>query len=319
MTWDDFWRWSETQLGSNVVGGLIVAAALALITFVVSRVPRWRAPVSAGVAKLWRKIPVPYLTTWARVRVRDAERFRRAHTAGRTGAEKVATARLEAADRAWTRQYEEALETGRRNVEAAEANAQAAIDDAYRRAQAEVSDLAGRAGYDQGVAEGAAKRKQILDELSAVRQRLAEAQERVAAIEDVRDLAQKAGYEQGKEEAAVGRAELEEQLASARADLEREVRALPLPRPRWTISEDWTGTFKIRNMVARSVAREVHVTGDSDFIHEDGAHFVDLSGESDGYFSGSLTAGGIEGGIHFELTWFDEKGRPQQGSFFTKP
>jgi hypothetical protein len=66
--WDDFWRWAETsQLGSNVVGGLIVALVVAVAALVVSFAKAsWRDKIWGSVARLFRWLGTIRVTTTAR-------------------------------------------------------------------------------------------------------------------------------------------------------------------------------------------------------------------------------------------------------------
>lgn len=70
--WDDFWKWAETsQLGANVVGGILVAAIIASASVLVSVLRKsWRDKVWGGSAKL-----IEWL--WAhRLRVTTEQRYR---------------------------------------------------------------------------------------------------------------------------------------------------------------------------------------------------------------------------------------------------
>jgi len=67
--WDDFWNWAETsQLGSNVVGGLIVALVVALVALVASVVKKsWRDKIWGHVGKLLFWIRTLRITTTDRI------------------------------------------------------------------------------------------------------------------------------------------------------------------------------------------------------------------------------------------------------------
>lgn len=67
--WNDFWNWAETsQLGSNVVGGLIVALVAALAALVASIVKTsWRHKIWGSVARLLDWIRTLRITTTERV------------------------------------------------------------------------------------------------------------------------------------------------------------------------------------------------------------------------------------------------------------
>lgn len=62
--WYDFWEWAETsQLGANVVGGIVVAVLVGLGTLAITVVPKWRKPSSAAVRRAWTFLTSIRLTT----------------------------------------------------------------------------------------------------------------------------------------------------------------------------------------------------------------------------------------------------------------
>jgi hypothetical protein len=64
----DFWKWADTSaLGATIVGGLIVAAIVGAIAFVISRVPKWRAPVFGGIRRFFRWVTSVRVTTRGRL------------------------------------------------------------------------------------------------------------------------------------------------------------------------------------------------------------------------------------------------------------
>lgn len=66
--WDDFWKWADTSpLGGTVVGGLIVAAVVAVGGLVVAIVPKWRGPVFAAIQRTWAFITSIRITTTTRI------------------------------------------------------------------------------------------------------------------------------------------------------------------------------------------------------------------------------------------------------------
>jgi hypothetical protein len=67
--WDDFWTWAETsQLGSNVVGGLIVAFIVAGVALVASVVKKsWRDKIWGSVARIFGWLGTLRVTTTARI------------------------------------------------------------------------------------------------------------------------------------------------------------------------------------------------------------------------------------------------------------
>ncbi|TPW78505.1 hypothetical protein [Schumannella sp. 10F1B-5-1] len=84
---------------------------------------------------------------------------------------------------------------------------------------------------------------------------------------------------------------------------------LPLPAPRWSIHEDNTGDemdFVLRNSVARSVALEVRIEPDEDLRLASAGHWENVSGENTASFAGSLSDRGYEHGVRFFVSWYDE-------------
>lgn len=63
--WDDFWTWAEnSQLGANVVGGLMVALIVALLGLVASIVKKsWRDKIWGGLSRLWKRVKKIRITT----------------------------------------------------------------------------------------------------------------------------------------------------------------------------------------------------------------------------------------------------------------
>lgn len=92
----------------------------------------------------------------------------------------------------------------------------------------------------------------------------------------------------------------------------------PLPRPRWLIApapSEEPNEYVLRNSVPRSVAREVRLEADPEFKILNAGHWKDLSvteGEASvGSFVGVFTSQGNTFGVHFNVSWYDEKGELQ--------
>lgn len=87
--------------------------------------------------------------------------------------------------------------------------------------------------------------------------------------------------------------------------------APPLPIPRWSIhaaDEEGDGyDFVLKNLMPRSVAKEVHLEGNLDFTLLDAGHWESLSGIAEGEFRGAISARGWALGMRFTVEWYNEK------------
>jgi hypothetical protein len=92
----------------------------------------------------------------------------------------------------------------------------------------------------------------------------------------------------------------------------------PLPIPRWSIyaaGEEGDGNdFVLKNLMPRSVAKEVHLEGDLDFALLDAGHWESLTGIAAGEFRGELNARGWALGVRFTVEWYNEKNEHRTAS-----
>lgn len=113
--------------------------------------------------------------------------------------------------------------------------------------------------------------------------------------------------------------ELGRQVAAARAAKETR---LPRPAPRWSVERVGPTHWALRNLVPRSIAREVRIESDSDLTIVDAGHWPDLSPAgkpaAEGLFQGHVTSSGLTFGVKFTITWYDEAGKAHQGSTYMK-
>jgi len=76
--WDYFWAWAQTNLGSNVVGGLFVALVVAVVGLILTIVRKtWRAKIWGSVERFFKWLGGVRPTT-AASRERDYEERRKA-------------------------------------------------------------------------------------------------------------------------------------------------------------------------------------------------------------------------------------------------
>lgn len=72
--WDALWKWAnESQLGATVVGGLIVAAVVGVISLAIAVVPKWREPVLSAIRHGWSVVISIRLTTTRRIEADKAQ------------------------------------------------------------------------------------------------------------------------------------------------------------------------------------------------------------------------------------------------------
>lgn len=96
------------------------------------------------------------------------------------------------------------------------------------------------------------------------------------------------------------------ELSEAQESLAAGQPTLPRPRPRWAVEvvNAGEGEWVLRNLVARSVAREVRLDIQSGFRFESGAHWEDLSGENAGELYGEYVSS--DRVIAAYVQWYDE-------------
>ncbi|WP_404311200.1 hypothetical protein LG314_07615 [Agrococcus terreus] len=76
--------------------------------------------------------------------------------------------------------------------------------------------------------------------------------------------------------------------------------------------------WAFRNLVPRSIAREVRIESDDDLTITDAGHWSELSpsgtSPAEGTFTGRLTEQGRHEGVNFTITWFDEVGNRREAA-----
>jgi hypothetical protein len=283
--WYDFWGWAQSPLGATVVGGLI----LAFILYVISRVRR--VSLFDGFVHILEGFL--YIGEWlwdhrlrSNSKVIEAQhetwRVRNQAKSDAVDAQLKATRLLDAA-------------TTRGNTFA----------DKYidaERARRDAEDV-------------------LHDRTMQVRKWKHDADEaRAAAVDAERRLGIAVT---AIVDAEAEKTRLETEVETLTADLAKKVDApsspnLPLPRPRWSVYlDEERDLYKLRNSVERSVANEVRLeVPGGGFTFSDGAHWSSIWGNQERSFDGMPTGNSSTNGVYFEVTWFDENDRPQ--SEYTK-
>lgn len=141
-----------------------------------------------------------------------------------------------------------------------------------------------------------------------------EAKNSEGRIQKLRSEIQRA-YNEGMSE---GREAARQESAARTANEKR----LPRPAPRWSVERVGPTHWALRNLVPRSIAREVRIESDSDLTIVDAGHWPDLSPAgkppAEGLFQGHVTSSGLAFGVKFTITWYNEAGKAQQGSTYMK-